>query len=85
MPFGASKPEDFVLVALTVKGEGREIVLAQKHSKVVPTNSTFDFTVEKLGDADFRVRPKAPLPPGEYGFFCGASGSMPEIWAFGVE
>lgn len=84
MPFGASKPEDFVLVALTVKGEGRELVLVQKRKTVEPTNSTVDFSVEKLGDADFRVRPKSPLPPGEYGFFCGAPGSMPEIWAFGV-
>ncbi len=86
MPMNAGKPEDFVLVALNVQGEGREIVLkADRHGRPEPTNSSFSFTVEKLGEGDFRVRPRAPLPRGEYGFFCGAEGSMPEIWAFGVD
>lgn len=26
-----------------------------------------------------------PLAHGEYGFYCGAPGSMPEAWAFGVD
>ncbi len=85
MPMGAAKPEDFVLVSLTVQGEERQLVLVQKRGAMKPKNATFGLSVEKLGDGDFRVRPKAPLPPGEYGFFCGSAGAMPEIWAFGVD
>ncbi|MGE5232808.1 MAG: hypothetical protein ACM3OB_01765 [Acidobacteriota bacterium] len=85
MPLAAARPEDFFLVALDVVGDARQITLKQRRSTPYPTNATVAFAVEKLGDGDFRVRPKSPLPHGEYGFFCAAPGAMPEIWSFGVD
>jgi hypothetical protein len=41
--------------------------------------------VEKLENGVFRVRPKQPLPAGEYAFTVAREGQGGQVWDFGVD
>jgi len=73
----AKQPKDFGLARLTVVGDSRE--LDAKKNRVA-------LTVEKIGDAVYRLKLAKPLEPGEYSIFFEVGGSAAgQLWAFGIE
>ncbi len=87
IPANVRSADDFVLLHLTVKDNGREAQvgtsgrggMSNKSKDAVPC------TVEKLGDGAFRVKPSTPLAPGEYAFSTMGQGNASELWDFGVD
>jgi hypothetical protein len=77
LPSNTSNPKDFGLIELVVadgqrtynSGSGKQMKCA----------------VENVEPKVFRIRPAAPLPPGEYGFTWMQSGTASMIWDFGVD
>jgi hypothetical protein len=84
IPTVAKSPQDFALVRLTPTGERREANFGTPGSN--HAKDAVDFSVEDLGGHAFRVKPRHPLPPGEYAFFV-RMGNMPmgQAWDFGVD
>jgi hypothetical protein len=73
----AKQPKEFGLARLTVVGDNRE--LDAKKNRV-------ELTVEKIGEAVYRLKPAKPLEPGEYSLFFEVGGSATgQLWAFGIE
>jgi hypothetical protein len=72
-PFGGtSTPNEYVLLKFDVKGDTRETVVGKFNaygaSGGVDDKALVAFGFEKLRPGVYKVTPKAPLVPGEYGF-----------------
>jgi len=72
-PFGGtSTPNEYVLLKFEVKGDTRETTIGKYNaygaSGGVDDKALVDFSYEKLRPGAYKVTPKAPLDPGEYGF-----------------
>jgi hypothetical protein len=84
IPSMAKSPQDFALVKLTSAGERREAQFGSPGSS--RSKDAVDFAVEDLGGHAFRVKPRHPLPPGEYAFFMRMGNTpMGQAWDFGVD
>lgn len=70
-----SHPKQYVLAQLETKDETR--VLRAGKSPVATVDS------EAAGPKVFRVRPREPLPPGEYGIY--QKDAPGRIWDFGID
>jgi hypothetical protein len=77
LPANTSSPKDYGLLELVVadgqrsfnSGGGKQVKCA----------------IENVEPKVFRIRPAAPLPPGEYGFSWMQQGTAGAIWDFGVD
>ena len=95
----STSPNEFVLVKMDQKKNGRELVVGQ--ANVFGAESgTLDkyarpFDYEKLGPGVYKVVPRVDLEDGEYGFFYGGTtpivgygyfgaGVSPKIFDFGI-
>lgn len=69
---GTSTPNEYVLLKFDVKGDTRETVVGKYNaygaSGGVDDKALVPFSYEKLRAGVYKVTPKAPLGPGEYGF-----------------
>jgi len=71
----ASSPNQFVLVKLNAKKRKnrREMVTSKSSAgnseSGVPSESTVQLTIEKVGNNNFKVKPSSKLEKGEYCFF----------------
>jgi hypothetical protein len=96
----STSPNEFVLVKMDEKKNGRELVVGQ--ANVFGAQSgTLDkysraFDSEKIAPGVFKVTPRNDLQEGEYGFFYGGAtpiagygyfgaGVSPKIFDFGIE
>jgi len=96
----SSSPNEFVLVKMEEKKNGRELIVGQ--ANVFGAQSgTLDkysraFDYDKIAPGVYKVTPRADLDQGEYGFFYGGStpiagygyfgaGMSPKIFDFGVK
>ena len=95
----SSSPNEFVLVKMDQKKNGRELTVGQ-FSVFGAESGTLDkysrpFDYEKLAPGVYKVTPRIDLDVGEYGFFYGGStpiagygyygaGMSPKIFDFGV-
>lgn len=88
----ATNPNEFVLVALDVKANTREVTVSQANA-FGAQSGTMDkaargFKVEKLASGVYKVTPQEDLKEGEYGFYngggAGPSGGA-KIFDFGVK
>jgi hypothetical protein len=77
LPPNTSSPKDFGLIEL-VAAEGQRTFTSGNGKQV-------KCAIEKVEPKVFRIRPAAPLPPGEYGFTWMQSGTASMIWDFGVD
>ena len=97
-PFGGtSTPNEYVLIRFDVKGDTRETVIGKANafgaSSGVDDKETVNFTYDKLRPGVYRVTPKEPLKPGEYGFMSPtgtgvgpyAAGALNKVFDFGVD
>jgi len=96
----STSPNEFVLVKMDEKKNGRELVVGQFNA-FGSQSGTLDkyarpFDYEKLAPGVFKVMPRADLADGEYGFFYGGStpiatygylgaGASPKIFDFGIK
>ena len=96
----STSPNEFVLVKMDVKKNGRELIVGQ-FSVFGAESGTLDkyaqpFDYEKLAPGVYKVTPRVDLDAGEYGFFYGGStpiagygyfgaGMSPKIFDFGVK
>jgi hypothetical protein len=84
IPPMAKGPQDFALVKLTVADENREAHFGSPGAS--RPKDAVDVAVEILGPQAFRVKPKHPLPPGEYAFYVRMGNApMGPAWDFGVD
>ena len=79
--FGASNPNQFALISLTVKSRARETIVGQSgafgRSSGTHEKSMRAFRSERLRPGMYRVIPMYPLEPGEYCFLAsGLGGGM---------
>jgi len=75
LPVGTKNPKEFVLASTTVDGDTR-VFDTGKIQKI-------KFKVQSVKPNEFRVSLESALAPGEYAFFVGQGGGMPQmIWAF---
>jgi hypothetical protein len=75
LPVGTKNPKEFVLASMTVDGDTR-VLDTGKIQKI-------KFKVQSVKSNEFRVSLESALAPGEYAFFMGQGGGMPQmIWAF---
>jgi hypothetical protein len=75
LPVGTKNPKEFVLASMTVDGDTRVL----DTGKIQKTK----FKVQSVTPNEFRVSLESALAPGEYAFFVGQGGGMPQmIWAF---
>ena len=75
LPVGTKNPKEFVLASMTVDGDTR-VIDTGKIQKI-------KFKVQSVKPNEFRVSLESALAPGEYAFFVGQGGGMPQmIWAF---
>jgi hypothetical protein len=75
LPVGTKNPKEFVLAPMTVEGDTR-VLDTGKIQKI-------KFKVQSVKPNEFRVSLESALAPGEYAFFMGQGGGMPQmIWAF---
>lgn len=80
---------------MNVKDKERELIVGEfgvfGASSGTRSKDTVEFEVAKLSGGIYRVRPSAPLPPGEYSFFyaAGASslgaGGSGKLFDFGLD
>jgi hypothetical protein len=85
LPPDAKKAQDFFLVRFKVNGGQREAQVGQVgRGYSGKSKDAVEFVSEVLGPKAFRVKPKAPLPPGEYGFYFGPQTGS-QVWDFGVD
>lgn len=77
LPQNTSNPKDFGLIELVV-ADGQRIYNSGSGKQV-------KCAVENVEPKVFRIRPAAPLPPGEYGFTWLQNGTASMIWDFGVD
>lgn len=72
---GASSPNEFVLVRMTVSKDERALVIGKSWTfsdrQGVQSKDIVDFSIKKLRPGVYEVSPKSPLTPGEYCFFYG--------------
>ena len=96
----STSPNEFVLVKMDQKKNGRELTVGQ-FSVFGAESGTLDkysrpFDYEKLAPGVYKVTPRIDLDEGEYGFFYGGStpiagygyygaGMSPKIFDFGVK
>lgn len=71
----------FQLVKFGIKGKAREVTMGRTDafgSKTgVHDDNIVEFSFEKVGDGVFKITPRKPLKPGEYGFYLlGGGGSI---------
>jgi hypothetical protein len=87
MPIVAQSADEFVLLHLTPKDNTRQaqVGTSGRSGKMGKSKDAVPFSIEKLGEGVFRVRPKEPLPPGEYAFMISTEGRSGEFWDFGVD
>ncbi len=89
VPETAKSAGEFVLVRMRLNKDGREAEVATASAGGTKTSykDAVTFDVEKLDAKNFKVVPKTPLEPGEYGFFYGDSrnGTSGQLWDFGVD
>jgi len=87
-PYGTNDADAIVIVRLTKKGREREFTGARKGdiSGLRTVESDVELVVEKAAAGVFRLQPKKPLTPGEYGFAIslGAAGVV-TVYDFGVD
>jgi hypothetical protein len=88
----ATSPNEFVLVALDVKANTREVTVSQANA-FGAQSGTMDkaargFKIEKLSPGVFKVTPQEDLAEGEYGFYngggAGPSGGA-KVFDFGIK
>jgi hypothetical protein len=96
----STSPNEFVLVKMDKKKNGRELVVGQFNAFGAQSGTldkysrAFDF--EKIAPGVYKVTPRADLDLGEYGFFYGGStpiagygyfgaGVSPKIFDFGIK
>ncbi len=84
IPAMVKGPQDFALVKLTVANENREAHFGAAGAS--RPKDAVDVTVDNVGPRTFRLKPRHPLPPGEYAFYIrmGNSPAGP-AWDFGVD
>lgn len=96
----STSPNEFVLVKMDIKKNGRELVVGQ-FNVFGAQSGTLDkyvraFDYEKLAPGVYKVTPRVDLDDGEYGFFYGGStpiagygyfgaGMSPKIFDFGIK
>lgn len=88
----ATSPNEFVLVALDVKSNTREVTVSQANAFGAQSGTmdkaSREFKYEKIGPGVYKVTPKGDLAEGEYGFYnaagVGPSGGA-KIFDFGVK
>ncbi len=89
MPQGAKTAADFTLVRLTLTEEGRQANLGKLGSTSAKPKDAIECVQERLAQGQYRLRPKDPLPPGEYAFFftnaMGAAAGAGSAWDFGID
>jgi hypothetical protein len=85
--------EEYQLLRLWEKKDRREFRIATGgifHASSGAAMNAFEVTIERVGVRLYRITPKLPLPPGEYGFlppgaFLSASAaSSGKLYTFGV-
>jgi hypothetical protein len=88
----ATSPNEFVLVALDVKSNTREVTVSQANAFGAQSGTmdraSREFSFEKIGPGVYKVTPKIDLAEGEYGFYnaagLGPSGGA-KIFDFGIK
>jgi hypothetical protein len=84
MPMMAHRAEEFMLIRLTPKENEREAQLGAVGS-TGKSKDAVPCAFQTLAPGIFRVRPKDPLPPGEYAFTFVSQGGGGQLWDFGVD
>jgi len=94
--YGTTTPNEFTILHFDVKGDSRETVVMSGNAFGMSSGSddkkTISFDFVKLRPGVYKVTPKAPLVPGEYGIigssqgsaFFGGSASASHVFDFGV-
>jgi len=72
-----SSPKDYALIVLAVV-DGDRVYDSGKGKQV-------KCAVENVESKVFRIKPEAPLPPGEYAFSYMQNGMTSLVWDFGVD
>jgi hypothetical protein len=89
----ATSPNEFVLVALDIKANTREVTVSQANA-FGAQSGTMDkaaraFKIEKLGPGVYRVTPEQDLEDGEFGFYngggVGGGATVAKIFDFGLK
>lgn len=89
----ASSPNEFLLVKLKVNKNERQIALSKtsniRDRSGVDSKDIADFSIKKLRPGVYEVKPRNPLPPGEYCFFyqggAASSGGVGKLFDFGID
>jgi hypothetical protein len=85
LPPDAKKPQDFFLIRFKVNGAEREAQTGQVgRGYSGKSKDAVEFVSESLGPKAFRIKPKTPLAPGEYGFYYGPQTGA-QLWDFGID
>jgi hypothetical protein len=84
IPSMAKGPQDLALIKLTPADENRQARFGTPGSS--RAKDAVDVVAEKIGPNTYRVKPRHPLPPGEYAFYV-RMGNAPagQAWDFGVD
>ncbi len=87
MPATARSADDFQLLHLTPKAHTREVQIGTqgRGGMSSKTKDAVPCVIEKVGEREFRVRPKDPLEPGEYAFSYSTQDRGSQLWDFGVD
>jgi hypothetical protein len=94
--YGTSTPNEFTILRFDVKGDSRETLVMTANAFGTSSGSddkkTIAFDFVKLRPGVYKVTPKAPLTPGEYGIigsshgnaFAGGAATASHVFDFGV-
>lgn len=94
--YGTTSPNEFTILHFDVKGDSRETVVMSGNAFGMSSGSddkkTVSFDFVKIRPGVYKVTPKAPLVPGEYGIigssqgsaFFGGAASASHVFDFGV-
>jgi hypothetical protein len=77
LPPNTSSPKEYALIILAV-ADGERVFDSGKGKQI-------KCAVENVQPKVFRIKPEAPLPPGEYGFTYLQNGMASMVWDFGVD
>lgn len=88
--YSATSPNEFMMIAMVVKGNSREATVGEfgafSSSTGVADKEIREYSFEKIKPGLYKVVPKTDLTPGEYCFFyAGTGGAGGKVFDFSVK